>query len=203
LEREIIAHELLNPGNGSPNSRQPKSQNVSFTDADLIARVLLHEDHNAFGELVRRHQSPVRAFLVRMTRGDSHLADDLAQETFLKAWQKLYTFRGTSRFSTWLFGIAFNEFRGAARQRKELALEDMAESPPELAGPSGAAGSNLRLDLTEALKLLNSNERAAVVLCCQNGLSHEEAAQILDCPLGTLKTNVLRGKEKLKRRLSL
>jgi RNA polymerase sigma-70 factor (ECF subfamily) len=55
--------------------------------------------------------------------------------------------------------------------------------------------------LTEAFKLLNSNERAAVVLCCQNGLSHEEAAQVLGCPLGTVKTNILRGKEKLRRRL--
>lgn len=176
---------------------------MSFTDTDLIARVLLHEDHHAFGELVRRHQSPVRAFLVRMTRGDSHLADDLAQETFLKAWQKLHTFRGTAKFSTWLFGIAFNEFRGAARQRKELALEDLAESPPELEQAPAAAGSNLRLDLNEALRLLNPNERAAIVLCYQNGLSHEEAAQVLDCPLGTVKTNVLRGKEKLKHRLSL
>jgi len=175
---------------------------VSFTDADLIARVLSHEDQNAFGELVRRHQSPVRAFLTRLTRGDLHLADDLAQETFLKAWRKLQTFRGDSRFSTWLFGIAFNEFRGAARQKKELALDDLAESPPELEQPSSALDSHLRLDLTAALILLNSNERAAVVLCCQNGLSHEEAAQVLDCPLGTVKSNVLRGKEKLRRRLT-
>jgi RNA polymerase sigma-70 factor (ECF subfamily) len=60
----------------------------------------------------------------------------------------------------------------------------------------------LRLDLTEALKGLHSGERAAIVLCCQNGLTHEEAAQVLECPLGTVKTNVLRGKEKLKRWLS-
>jgi RNA polymerase sigma-70 factor (ECF subfamily) len=173
---------------------------VSFTDADLIARVLSREDQNAFGELVRRHQSPVRAFLARMTRGDAHLADDLAQETFLKVWQKLQTYRGGASFSIWLFGIAFNEFRMASRRRKELALEDVDESSEE---PAAARDSHLHLDLTEALKLLNSNERAAVVLCCQNGLSHEEAAQVLDCPLGTVKTNILRGKEKLRRRLSL
>lgn len=176
---------------------------MSFTDADLIARVLAHEDHNAFGELVRRHQSPVRAFLTRLTRGDAHRADDLAQETFLKAWQKLQTFRGTAKFSTWLFGIAFNEFRSAARQRKELSLEEMDEPPAEASSPAASAGSHLRLDLTAALQLLNCSERAAVVLCCQNGLSHEEAALVLDCPLGTVKTNVLRGREKLKRQLSL
>lgn len=175
---------------------------MSFTDADLITRVLLREDQNAFGELVRRHQSPVRAFLTRMTRGDAHLADDLAQETFLKAWQKLRTYRGSARFSTWLFGIAFNEFRMASRRRKELALEE-DEPSAELEGPDAARNSDLRLDLTEALKLLSSNERAAVVLCCQNGLSHEEAAEVLDCPLGTVKTNVLRGKEKLRKWLAM
>jgi RNA polymerase sigma-70 factor (ECF subfamily) len=172
---------------------------VSFTDADLIARVLSREDHNAFGELVRRYQSPVRGFLTRMTRGDAHLADDLAQETFLKAWQKLPTFGGGSRFSTWLFGIAFNEFRMARRRRKELALD--AENLPE--EPATAANPQLRLDLTEALRRLNSNERAAVLLCCQNGLSHEEAAEALDCPLGTVKTNVLRGREKLRKWLAI
>lgn len=176
---------------------------MSFTDADLIARVLSREDQHAFGELVRRYQSPVRAFLARMTRGDAHMADDLAQETFLKAWQKLQTYRGRARFSTWLFGIAVNEFRMAGRRRKELAWEKMDESPLEPEEPAAARNSHLHLDLTEALKLLNSNERAAVVLCCQNGLSHEEAAQVLDCPLGTVKTNILRGKEKLRRRLSL
>jgi RNA polymerase sigma-70 factor (ECF subfamily) len=176
---------------------------VSFTDADLIARVLAHEDHNAFGELVRRNQSPVRAFLTRMTRGDAHLADDLAQETFLKAWQKLQTFRGGAKFSTWLFGIAVNEFRGAARKRKELLLEEMEAGSAESEPFTAAVDNALKLDLTAALKRLNSEERVAIVLCCQNGLSHEEAAEVLDCPLGTVKTNILRGKEKLKHRLSL
>jgi len=174
---------------------------VSVTDTDLIARVLSREDQHAFGELVRRYQSPVRAFLARLARGDAHLADDLAQETFLKAWRKLHTYRGSARFSTWLFGIAYNEFRTVARQRKDLALEDVEEPAAESATSAGDSRSDLRLDLTEALEGLSSQERAAVVLCCQNGLTHEETAQVLDCPLGTVKTNVLRGKEKLKRRL--
>ena len=173
-----------------------------MTDTDLIARVLTREDQHAFAELVRRYQSPVRAFLTRMTRGDAHLGDDLAQETFLKAWQKLYTYRGGSAFSTWLFGIAVNEFRSMARRRKELALEDVDEPTVEAAQPSADWRSGLRVDLTEALKRLHSSERAAVLLCCQNGMSHEEAADVLDCPLGTVKTNVLRGKEKMRRWLT-
>ena len=173
-----------------------------MTDADLIARVLTRDDQHAFAELVRRYQSPVRAFLTRMTRGDAHLGDDLAQETFVKAWQKLHTYRGTASFSTWLFGIAVNEFRTVARRRKELALEDVDEPPAGSAQPLEIPQSGVRLDLTEALKRLHSGERAAVLLCCQNGMSHEEAANVLDCPLGTVKTNVLRGKEKLRRWLT-
>jgi RNA polymerase sigma factor (sigma-70 family) len=171
------------------------------TDADLIARVLTRGDQHAFAELVRRYQSPVRAFLTRMTRGDAHLGDDLAQETFLKAWRKLHTYRGIAPFSTWLFGIAVNEFRTMARQRRELSLDDVDEPPAEAAQPATGSPSGLRLDLTEALKRLHSSERAAVLLCCQNGLSHEEAANALGCPLGTVKTNVLRGREKLRRQL--
>ena len=177
---------------------------MSFTDADLIARVLAREDHHAFGELVRRYQSPVRGFLARMTRQDVALADDLSQETFLKAWQKLHTYNGGARFSTWLFGIAFNEFRMAARRRTELAwtLADPGDftEPPELSAP--AHDGHLAMDLTAALQLLPAPERAAVVLCCQNGLSHEEAALVLNCPLGTVKTNILRGREKLRRHLA-
>jgi RNA polymerase sigma-70 factor (ECF subfamily) len=176
---------------------------VSFTDTDLIARVVSREDENAFGELVRRYQSPVRAFLTRMARGDSHLADDLAQETFLKAWRKLSSYRGGARFSTWLFGIAINEFRTAARSRKEFITDDFSESPADPEAAAGDVQIRLRLDLTEALKRISSEERAAILLCCQNGLSHEEAAQVLVCPLGTVKTNILRGKEKLKKFLAI
>ena len=176
---------------------------MSFTDTDLIARVVSREDENAFGELVRRYQSPVRAFLTRMARGDSHLADDLAQETFLKAWRNLSSYRGGARFSTWLFGIAINEFRSAARTRKEFIAHDFSEDPPEQYAAAGDVQTRLRLDLTEALKRISSEERAAILLCCQNGLSHAETAQVLDCPLGTVKTNILRGKEKLKKFLAI
>ena len=173
---------------------------MSFTDADLIARVLAHEDQHAFGELVRRYQSPVRAFLLRMLH-EPATADDLAQQTFLKVWQKLHTFRSGARFSTWLFAIAFNEFRSDRRRKRELLLEDTDMADTE--EPGLETSPSLRMDLDEALKALSATERAAVILCCQNGLSHEEAAQVLDCPLGTVKTNILRGKEKLRRHLGI
>ena len=173
---------------------------MAFSDGDLIARVLESGDPNAFAELVRRYQSPVRAFLRRMTRGDAALADDLAQETFIRAWRKLETYRNESRFSTWLFGIAVNEFRGRARRVRRLREEEASPGPEPAVEP---VSPGLRLDLNEALLRLTLGERAAIVLCCQNGLTHDEAAVALGCPLGTVKTNVLRGKEKMRRWLQV
>ena len=173
---------------------------MELTDADLVARVLANDDQHAFGELVRRHQSSVRGLLRQLTRTDLPLADDLAQEAFLRAYRKLASFRGEARFSTWLYRIAYNCFREDARKRKELVgLDDEqlhAEHDPQTVDPA------LRHDLMHALNLLPLHERTAVVLCCQNGLSHDEASRVLEIPLGTVKTNVLRGREKLKRTLA-
>jgi len=173
---------------------------VALTDADLVARVLLDDDHHAFAELVRNHQSSVRGLLRHLTRTDVALADDLAQETFLRVYKNLRSFRGEARFSTWLYRIAYNCFREEARKRKELVGIDeerlQSEQDPQTVDPA------LRHDLMHALSLLPLSERSAVLLCCQNGLSHDEAARVLDIPLGTVKTNVLRGREKLKRTLA-
>jgi RNA polymerase sigma factor (sigma-70 family) len=173
---------------------------VELTDADLVARVLVDDDQHAFGELVRRHQSPVRGLLRQLTRTDAALADDLAQQTFLRAYKNIRSFRGEARFSTWLYRIAYNCFREDARRRKELVGIDeeqlQTQHDPQIADPA------LRHDLMHALSSLPLNERSAILLCCQNGLSHDEAARVLDIPLGTVKTNVLRGREKLKRMLA-
>ena len=173
---------------------------MELTDAVLVARVLVDDDQNAFGELVRRHQSAVRGLLRQLTRTDVALADDLAQQTFLRAYKNIRSFRGEARFSTWLYRIAYNCFREDARRRKELVGIDeeqlQTQHDPQVADPA------LRHDLMRALNLLSLNERSAVLLCCQNGLSHDEASRVLDIPLGTVKTNVLRGREKLKRMLA-
>ena len=97
---------------------------MELTDADLIARVLGDDDQHAFGELVRRHQSSVRGLLRQLTRTDIALADDLAQETFLRAYKNIRSFRGEAQFSTWLYRIAYNCFREDARRRKELVGVD-------------------------------------------------------------------------------
>ena len=174
---------------------------MSLTDADLVARVLLDDDHHAFSELVRRHQSAVRGLLRQLTRTDAALADDLAQEAFLKAFKNIRSFRGEAKFSTWLYRIAYNCFREDARRRKELVGID--ETQLEAAPDPQTVDPALRQDLMHALSTLPFHERTAVLLCCQNGLSHDEASRVLDIPLGTVKTNVLRGREKLKKLLAV
>ena len=173
---------------------------MPLNDADLVARVLLEDDHHAFAELVRNHQSAVRGLLRQLTRSDLATADDLAQETFLRAYKNIRSFRGEAKFSTWLYRIAYNCFREEARKRKELVGIDeaqlAAQADPQSADPA------LKHDLMHALQLLPLHERSAILLCCQNGLSHDEAARVLDIPLGTVKTNVLRGREKLKKTLA-
>src|SRR5580765_2681622 len=107
-------------------------------DAQLIARVLVQDDRHAFGELVRRHQSAVRACLRKLTGGNHALADDLAQETFLLAYRNLKSFRQEAKFSTWLYRIAYNAFLADARKIKELPMSEDADGEPVAAADSTA-----------------------------------------------------------------
>ena len=180
-----------------------------MTDAELIARALVSDDRHAFAELVRRHQSAVRACLRRLTAGNHALADDLAQESFMLAYRNLGSFRQEAKFSTWLYRIATNCWLADARKRKETLLGDSDEdlADDDEGGGDGAAGSSggdhargtaLKVDLERALGVLSEAERAAIVQCYHNDLSHEEAAFVLGCPVGTVKTHVHRAKQKLR-----
>ena len=176
------------------------------SDAALIARAVVQDDRHAFAELVRRHQSSVRACLRKLTAGNHALADDLAQETFLLAWRNLKSFRQEAAFSTWLYRIATNCWLADARKRKEALLGDADDeaSDEETAAALGevvadhARSSTLALDLERAMATLSEGERAAIVQCYHNDLSHEEAAYVLGIPVGTVKTHIFRGKQKLK-----
>ena len=152
---------------------------------------------------MRRYQSPLRAWLRRLANGDVALADDLAQETFLRAYRQLKGFRREGKFSSWLFRIAYNQFRSEARRFREKILldEEFLETYEATEAPE-SENDGLKDDLDEAMKCLTLEQRSALTLCYQQGLTHGEAAAILDCPLGTVKTNILRGKEKLRRYFS-
>ena len=159
-------------------------------ESNLIARAAAG-DSAAFAPLVRQHQSVLRGFLRRLTRNDPSLADDVAQETFLEAWRKLSHYRSEGSFAGWLRRIAWSRFLMEARKRKPELLEDLPEQSVD-------ASPDVKLDLESAMAKLSAGERAALTLCYALGHSNEEAAAILDMPLGTVKSHILRGRGKLR-----
>src|SRR4029450_6847349 len=120
------------------------------SDAQLIARALVGDDRHAFTELVRRHQSTVRACLPKLTPGTHALADDLAQETFVLAWRNLKSFRQEARFSTWLYRIATNCWLADARKRKEELLGDRDADPGDEEERTTAHGDDHHADHARA-----------------------------------------------------
>ena len=189
-----------------------KAAPPDVSDAQLIARCIVGDDRHAFTELVKRHQSSVRACLRKLTAGNHALADDLAQDTFVLAWRNLKSFRQEARFSTWLYRIATNCWLAQARKRHEELLcdrdADIGDIDADDTAPAGgahgdhAAAATMKIDLERALARLSDAERAAIVQCYHNDLSHEEAAYVLGWPVGTVKTHILRGKQKLKTALA-
>lgn len=154
-------------------------------------------DSRAFAGLVAAHQQAVRGFLRRFVGGD---ADDIAQEAFVTAWLKLDRFAGRSSLRSWICGIGYRIARDAKRARVRSAKRDadwMAEQE-ETAEPAPLED---RLALAAAMAALPAEQRAAVALCLGEGFSHSEAAAILKAPLGTVKSHVARGRERLLRAL--
>ena len=174
-------------------SQQPKLAN--FHDVEL-ATLAQTGDRKAFGELVRRHGSGVRGLLRRMGASSSE-ADDVAQDAFLAGFEAIAEFRGEGAFGGWIKKIAARQYlRRLQRERRLAALALEAEMPEADAAPDG------RIDLDEALKTLAAPERLCVSMCYGAGLSHAEAAEALNLPLGTVKSHVKRGLEKLRTRLA-
>lgn len=178
------------------------------SDAALIARVLADDDRHAFGELVRRHQSQLRALLRKLTCGDAGIADDLAQESLIRAYRGLRHYRGSAKFSTWLCQIALNAYRTHAARMKARAEVPVEHSTDATAASFDARSASrapmpaLRHDLERALDVLNVEEREALALAFGQDLTHEEAAAVLGCPLGTLKSRIKRALEKLEPRMA-
>ena len=155
-------------------------------------------DNQAFSELVRRRQGMVRDLMRRLS-GDAAFAEDLAQQAFVQAWRQLSRLRSPVAFGAWLRGIAVNVWLQEARRspyRLEIPQGEMPEPDAGGAEPGDLAAT--RLDLSRALLRLKANERVCVVLAYAEGLSHGEIAEATGWPLGTVKSNVARGAERLR-----
>ncbi len=155
-----------------------------------------------FEQLVAEHQGALRSFLRRLCDDDA-LADDLAQETFLKAQRALSSYRGEGSVTSWLLRIAYREFlssrRGLRRRTEQIGVDDDAAASDPIDGDSARrAERSVERDVRRALRVLSDDERAAIAACFYDGLSHDEAAAALDMPLGTLKSHVARARQKLR-----
>lgn len=168
---------------------------MTDSDAELVARIVADDDRSAFELLVRRHQSPLRNFLRRLARNDAARADDLAQETFIKAYRGLHAYKGTAKFSTWLYRIAYTTFLNDQRNRYPMTeFEEMEHGA--VASDVERAGNEW--DIERALQTLSIRQQAVFDLHYKKGMTHEEIAGALELPLGTVKSDLTRGHERLK-----
>jgi RNA polymerase sigma factor (sigma-70 family) len=151
----------------------------------------------AFEAIVRQHGPRVRQQLRRLAWPDEALADELAQDTFVQAWRALPDFRGEAQLSTWLHRIALSRWLMQRRRAvlPELPLDALGDGAE---GAAPGADVALQVDLERAMARLPLHERIAVVHCLQLEMSHEEAAGVLGLPLGTVKSQVARGKARLR-----
>jgi RNA polymerase sigma factor (sigma-70 family) len=166
------------------------------TDAELLARIIVEDDREAFEVILKKYQSPLRAFFRKMCGGDEALADDLAQETFFNAYRGLRSFKGGSQFLTWLYAIAKNVFYQHLRTRTQH--EELGEND----GESYQMDKDVSLDISKCMLLLNPEERMILSLSYAEGLSQTEVAELMGIPLGTVKTHTLRAKDKLRSTLT-
>ncbi len=173
----------------------------------LLVRTAAQGDAAAFGELVRTHQSQVRGFLRQLT-GDPAQADDLAQDTFMRAWDKLASYSGRGRLSAWLMRLAYNVFLQSVRKSKQdrRLLERLeSEAAAGETGDQKDAGSadGEWVDLPRLLSVLSQEERQVMTLGYAWGMSHGEIGEVAGLALGTVKSHIRRGKAKIRERFGL
>ena len=166
-----------------------------INDISLVAQVWVFHNNRAFDTLVKKYQSPIRRFFLNLTTGDSDLSDDLAQDTFIKAYTNLNSFKNLSNFSTWLYRIAYNVFYDYIRSKKETESIDSSEVDANYQTEQENVGA--KMDVYESMKCLKEEERTCITLFYMEDLSIEKIASVTGFPAGTVKSHLSRGKEKL------
>lgn len=166
-----------------------------INDIALVAQVAVFGNKRAFDTLVKKYQSPVRRFFLHQTLGDEALSDDLAQETFIKAYTHITSFKNLSNFGTWLYRIAYNVFYDYIRTRKETTgLEDW-ETDTNCRTEQRNIGQEM--DIYRGLSQLKEAERTCITLYYMEDLSIDKISTVTGMPSGTIKSHLSRGKEKL------
>ena len=164
---------------------------------ELVVALACTGDRKAFAELVRRRQSWIRN-LMRRCSGDTTLADDLAQQVFLQAWRKIPHLRQADRFGAWLKRVAINVWLQHLRKHDVMRNADEYDET-ELAQRDT---TSMTMDLDRALATLSNRVRLCVVLSYHEGMTHGEIAEHTKLPLGTVKSHIRRGTQRLQSILS-
>ena len=167
---------------------------ADLNDISLVTQVAVFHNKRAFDQLVRKYQSPVRRFFLNQTLGDEQLSDDLAQDTFIKAYVNITKFRGMSSFSTWLMRIAYNVHYDYVRS---LHQTDDIDNSAAVRQSSSSVDSNLKMDIYAALALLKPDERTCITLQLIDGYPIEQISKITGIPENTVKSHLKRGKDKM------
>ena len=183
---------------------------MTWTDEELVARSI-RGDNESFNELILRWERPIYALAYR-TIGREEDARDVCQETFLRAFRALPAFRGQSKFSSWLYRIALNLCRDWMRRERRAPIVQLPEDMDLLEMAAAAEPSEsiedlvARKDLTRAVEramsVLPEEQRAAIVLKEYHGLTFQEIADLMGCPLSTVKTRLYQGLTVLRRELA-
>lgn len=158
---------------------------------------MLADDRHAFGTLVEAYQPRLRRFFMNLTLGDEYLSDDLAQETFVKAYIELRSFRGMARFGTWLFRIGYNEFY--SYKRSQHPTGDIESAPEQFSTPIDS--SEIAMDVKTAMAQLSEIERTAVTLFYIDDLPVKKIATIMGLNQNTVRSHLHRAKEKMAKTL--
>ncbi|EKE83714.1 RNA polymerase sigma factor [Idiomarina xiamenensis] len=165
-----------------------------MNDQALITRVIVNDDHHAFATLVRKYQRPIRLFLRRLTAGDHALADDLAQDVFIASYNKLSSYRAEATFNTWLHSIAYRLF---LNEKRKPHYQRETELVTTLHTLSTLDTTENELLIERLMQKLSIPERTCMTLAYSAGMSHQEVVDVVQLPLGTVKSHINRAKQKL------
>ncbi len=170
-----------------------------FEEIKLLALCMASDNREAFSRLVEIHQQGLRRFLLNMCGGDVMLADDLAQDTFVKAWLGIRQFHGLSGFRTWLYRIAINDYVSYRRSRTNTVMNQAADTS-EILQPDpydGISATDARMDASTLLAGLSESERTVALLFYLEDMPIKEIAKVTSMAEGTIKSHLSRARKKM------
>ena len=167
---------------------------IKDKDLLLVSQVKFIDSHKAFEKIVKKYQSQIRRLFLNLTMGNVELSNDLAQETFIKVYLNIQSFKANARFSTWMYRVAYNVFLDYKKTNYRQFVDTLPDNNINFAYHQEIQGDH---DLNHILHVLKDEEKEVIILSYIEDMSHQDIALVLDMPLGTVKTHIKRGKEKL------